>query len=265
MSKEQRDMIVWKDRVQLRSKKKKLKHSSFTEKNMVESIELNKSRMNFYKNVKQLNEKEKFLFTAYLKEFIANNAKQSRFHSIRTMPIDQEEQLLKYVKKNSPELKKLNLSTLSCNSKAFPANSYTRTVKVNPKKNFLNKTSVVWDMYGQADLNASERTKLELLSKRSRKVVNYALTKHFMAKMDIPVNTKEYSSVLDKYSDIMINNHGQFPISEYNFHALVARSTIQNLSSITKCRFFAFGYRGIFIPPYGTAIFLLDLYSNLSR
>eukprot|EP00826_Nyctotherus_ovalis_P010890 TRINITY_DN12843_c0_g5_i2.p1 TRINITY_DN12843_c0_g5~~TRINITY_DN12843_c0_g5_i2.p1 ORF type:complete len:304 (+),score=77.32 TRINITY_DN12843_c0_g5_i2:99-914(+) len=265
MRKEAKEMLVWKDRVKLRLRERKGRHTSITEKRDREtSTELNKSRREFYKNVKRLDEMEKDSISVYLKDFIAKNARGSRFRSIRTMPIDQEEQLLKYVRKNSPELKQLNLSTLSCKSKEFPANCYTKTVKVNSKKNFLNRTSVVWDMYEQANLNSSERIKLELLSKRTRKVINFALTKHFMAKIDIPVATRDYSSALDKYPDVITGNHGQAPISEYNFHALVARLVIERLSLATKCQFFAFGHRGIFVPPRGTAVFLLDLYSNFS-
>ena len=259
MNKTQKEIMVWEDRVKLRLRANKSKHLSYVEyKKKIPSINLVESRKTFFNNIKHLNDMEKSSISLYLKNFIDKSSAQPKH--IRTMAVSQKEQLLNYMKKRSPDFKILNLSDFHYSPKKFPENCYVKSVK-NGSKNFLNKTSVLWDLCGQANLKSSEKKRLELLKKRSHKITNYSLTKNFIAKMDIHNASKDDIFQGGKSINLSAYNKKQLPISEYDFQANIIRLMIENLNIASNCSFFAFGHRAIFVPKFGSSFFFMDLYS----
>ena len=254
--------MIWKDRVKLRLMQRKSKRVSYTNKNQqINQEKLCESRRTFYNSIKHLNNLEKDSITAYLKNFIDKNPKEGRSRCVRTMSVGQKDQLTQYIRKHSPDLKNVNLSDLEHTSRIFPQSWYKTSTKYQ-ETNFLNKTSVVWDMYGQSNLNSSEKKKLMLLSKMHKKVTDYSLTKTFLSKVDVHIGSKETINQGEDSFEESFKQQRNLRTIEYDFNTIVAHFSINNLSLISTCHSFAFGHRIVIILSTETAFYCADLYCN---
>ena len=144
----------------------------------------------------------------------------------------------------------------------FPPNCYTTTVRYN-SKNLLKESSVVWDMVKRSDLDSTDANKLYLLSKDTRRVTNYSLTRKFITRIDSAYCEKARTA--KKISnEALKDGFDESSIPLFTFKTYIENPIIEDISLISACHFFLIGHRGIFIPFAGSHLYLLDIYSNNS-
>ncbi len=237
-----------------------------------ESCELVRSRREFVHNMARLRKLEQSSILDYINSRVRSCSRELRAPAVRVMSVDQKDKLLGFLRKKSPELRKLNLSDLTRNRELLelndsPSGCYVTETKIKYKSRAMfNRSSYLWELCQRAPLNESQRLRILRLGKVPTKVTTYRLTKKFIEKNCDETPHEEYTEAAE-----LTKKKPELPpsslVTEYRYHAAMALVPISPLPAVCG-RVFCFGHRAILFPcagPHVLAVLDLSIFVMLIR